>query len=134
MVLRAPGRPSRCSLKTRIRMSIEEVIEQFPVTREQIDSLMAFVRAPSKGPGIRIAEARMLTFSITRSTRSCAIPRWPFRGGSPIARWEEISNGELIDAAERAGFEVMVTTDKNIRYQQNLKGRKIALVVLEHSQ
>ena len=28
----------------------------------------------------------------------------------------------------------MVTTDKNIRYQQNLKGRKIALVVLEHSQ
>jgi len=48
--------------------------------------------------------------------------------------WEEISNGELIDAAEQAGFEVMVTTDKNIRYQQNLKGRKIALVVLEHSQ
>jgi hypothetical protein len=48
--------------------------------------------------------------------------------------WEEISNGDLIDAAEQAGFEVMVTTDKNIRYQQNLKGRKIALVVLEHSQ
>ena len=48
--------------------------------------------------------------------------------------WEELSNGELIDAAERAGFEVMVTTDKNIRYQQNLKARKIALVVLEHSQ
>jgi hypothetical protein len=48
--------------------------------------------------------------------------------------WEEISNGELIDAAEQAGFEVMVKTDKNIRYQQNLKGRKIALVVLEHSQ
>jgi hypothetical protein len=48
--------------------------------------------------------------------------------------WEELANGELIDAAEQAGFEVMVTTDKNIRYQQNLKGRKIALVVLEHSQ
>jgi len=46
--------------------------------------------------------------------------------------WEELANGELIDAAEQAGFEVMVTT--NIRYQQNLKGRKIALVVLEHSQ
>jgi hypothetical protein len=40
----------------------------------------------------------------------------------------------LIDAAEQAGFNVMVTTDKNIRYQQNLKARKIALVVLEHSQ
>ncbi len=48
--------------------------------------------------------------------------------------WEELSNGELIEAAEQAGFEVMVTTDKNIRYQQNLKARKIALVVLEHSQ
>jgi hypothetical protein len=48
--------------------------------------------------------------------------------------WEELSNGELIDLAEQAGFEVMVTTDKNIRYQQNLKARKIAIVVLAHSQ
>jgi hypothetical protein len=48
--------------------------------------------------------------------------------------WEELGNGELMDAAEQAGFEVMVTTDKNIRYQQRLKVRKIALVVLEHSQ
>jgi hypothetical protein len=48
--------------------------------------------------------------------------------------WEELENGDLIDAAELSGFEVMVTTDKNICYQQNLKARKIALVVLEHSQ
>jgi putative NIF3 family GTP cyclohydrolase 1 type 2 len=48
--------------------------------------------------------------------------------------WEELANGELIDAAERAGFDLIVTTDKNIRYQQNLRARKIALVVLEHSQ
>jgi hypothetical protein len=48
--------------------------------------------------------------------------------------WEELSNGELIDAAEQAGFDLMVTTDKNIRHRQNLKTRKIALVVLEHSQ
>jgi hypothetical protein len=48
--------------------------------------------------------------------------------------WEELANGELIDAAEQAGFEVMVTTDKNIRYQQNLRARRIALVVLENSQ
>ena len=48
--------------------------------------------------------------------------------------WEELVNGALIDVAEQAGFEVMVTTDKNIRYQQNLKARKIALVVLAHSQ
>jgi len=48
--------------------------------------------------------------------------------------WEELANGELIDAAVQAGFEVIVTTDKNIRYQQNLASRKIALVVLANSQ
>jgi predicted nuclease of predicted toxin-antitoxin system len=48
--------------------------------------------------------------------------------------WEELENGELIEVAEKEGFELMVTTDKNIRYQQNLEARKIALVVLEHSQ
>src|SRR5271165_4913147 len=44
--------------------------------------------------------------------------------------WDELSNGELLTAAEAAGFEVLVTTDKNIRHQQNLAGRKIAIVVL----
>jgi hypothetical protein len=52
----------------------------------------------------------------------------------PEHTWEELANGELIDEAEQAGFEVMVTTDKNIRYQQNLPSRKIALVVLANSQ
>jgi hypothetical protein len=48
--------------------------------------------------------------------------------------WEELENGALIDAAEQAGFEVLVTTDKNIYHQQNLKVRKIAVVALEYSQ
>jgi hypothetical protein len=48
--------------------------------------------------------------------------------------WHRLANGELIAAAETAGFEVLVTTDKNIRYQQNLKGRKIAFVVLGNQQ
>lgn len=47
--------------------------------------------------------------------------------------WDTLSNGELLRAAETAGFDVLVTTDKNIRYQQNLEGRKIALVVLGDS-
>jgi hypothetical protein len=45
--------------------------------------------------------------------------------------WHAISNGELIAAAEKAGFDVLVTTDKNLRYQQNLSSRRIALLVLE---
>jgi hypothetical protein len=41
-----------------------------------------------------------------------------------------LENGELLTAAEAAGFEVIVTTDRNLRYQQNLSGRGIAAVVL----
>jgi hypothetical protein len=40
----------------------------------------------------------------------------------------------LLEAAEEAGFEVLVTPDKNIRYQQNLTLRRIALVVLGNPQ
>jgi hypothetical protein len=44
--------------------------------------------------------------------------------------WSQLTNGELLAAATEAGFEVLVTTDQNLRYQQNLKDRKIAVVVL----
>jgi hypothetical protein len=44
--------------------------------------------------------------------------------------WDRLTNGELLAAAEEAGFDVLLTTDKNIRYQQNLTGRKIAIVIL----
>jgi hypothetical protein len=42
----------------------------------------------------------------------------------------QMENGELLKAAEASGFDVMVTSDQNIRHQQNLAGRKLALVVL----
>lgn len=44
--------------------------------------------------------------------------------------WNKLKNGELLQKAEEAGFSVLVTTDQNLRYQQNLAGRKIAVVVL----
>jgi hypothetical protein len=47
--------------------------------------------------------------------------------------WDTLSNGALLNAAEEAGFELLVTTDRRIRYQQNLRGRRIALVVLTGS-
>lgn len=47
--------------------------------------------------------------------------------------WERISNGALLKLAEEAGFDLLVTTDKNLRYQQNLADRKISLVVLGQS-
>jgi hypothetical protein len=44
--------------------------------------------------------------------------------------WDTLRNGELLTAAEALGFDMLITTDKNIRYQQNLTGRRIAIVVL----
>jgi predicted nuclease of predicted toxin-antitoxin system len=44
--------------------------------------------------------------------------------------WQELVNGELIAAAEAAGYEILVTADKNLRYQQNLTDRRIAIVIL----
>ena len=48
--------------------------------------------------------------------------------------WDRLVNGELIAAAEAAGFELLLTTDKNMRYQQNLKDRKIAFVIIGNQQ
>ena len=44
--------------------------------------------------------------------------------------WAELTNGALLRTAEESAFDVMITTDKSIRYQQNLTGRTLALVVL----
>jgi hypothetical protein len=44
--------------------------------------------------------------------------------------WERLSNGALLKVAEEAAVDLLFTADRRIRYQQNLAGRKIALVVL----
>ncbi len=49
---------------------------------------------------------------------------------SPDLEWEELKNGRLLKAAEESGFDVIVTADQNVVHQQNLKDRKIAIVVL----
>ena len=48
--------------------------------------------------------------------------------------WDTLKNGELLTAAEAAGFDVLLTTDKNLRHQQILAGRKIAVVILGRQQ
>ncbi|MBL8294878.1 MAG: hypothetical protein JNN08_23735 [Bryobacterales bacterium] len=48
--------------------------------------------------------------------------------------WHEIGNGELIRRAEEAGFDVFVSTDQNICYQQNPEQRLIAIVILTDQQ
>ena len=48
--------------------------------------------------------------------------------------WDRLRNGDLWAAAEEAGFDLLSTTDKNMRYQQNLAVRRIAIVVLGEQQ
>ena len=48
--------------------------------------------------------------------------------------WHEMENGELIEQAGQAGYDVLLGTDKNIRYRQNLTCRKLAIVVLTGQQ
>lgn len=45
------------------------------------------------------------------------------------AGWEDLANGDLIAAAEAALFDVLVTADQSLRYQQNLATRRIGLLV-----
>ena len=44
--------------------------------------------------------------------------------------WSTLLNGELLRVAEDAGFDVLLTTDTNLQFQQNLEGRKLAIIVL----
>ncbi len=44
--------------------------------------------------------------------------------------WSQLQNGDLLREAEAAGFEVFITTDQNLRYQQTITGRRMAILVL----
>jgi predicted nuclease of predicted toxin-antitoxin system len=44
--------------------------------------------------------------------------------------WSSLKNGDLLSRAEAGGYDALITTDQNLRYQQNLSGRKISVVVL----
>jgi len=67
------------------------------------------------------------------------VPMRPYLGGHTVSTaakqgWAKLRNGDLLTAAEEAGFDILLTTDKNMRYQQNLAGRRIAIVVLGQQQ
>lgn len=45
--------------------------------------------------------------------------------------WQALKNGELLDAAEEDGFDVLITNDRSLRYQQNLLARRLAVIQLD---
>ena len=56
------------------------------------------------------------------------LPEWDVRMVQQMG-WAGVKNGELLRRAEQ-GFDPFLTADKNLRYQQNLKGRRLAILVL----
>jgi hypothetical protein len=44
--------------------------------------------------------------------------------------WDRLANGDLIDIAEQDGYEILITTDQNMRHQQSLTCRRLAIIVL----
>jgi hypothetical protein len=44
--------------------------------------------------------------------------------------WSVLTNGDLLAIAEQNGYELMITTDQNLRYQQNLASRQMAIIIL----
>jgi len=59
---------------------------------------------------------------------------WFLRGHEVIRAdelgWQGLDNEALLDAAEQAGFDLLLTCDQNVRYQQNLTTRRLALLIL----
>ena len=44
--------------------------------------------------------------------------------------WDGLKNGSLLEAAERDGFDVLITGDQSLRYEQSLVGRQLAIITL----
>jgi hypothetical protein len=105
-------------------MAVDDLIEQFPITREQIRAV-AGVRRPEPGSSG--------TGALTHVLFGNGVPR----GAASVLKrhvveeardrgWDRLTNGDLLRAAEAAGVDVLLTTDRNIRHQQNLSKRAIA--------
>ncbi len=131
-VFRGTRLPVATVIENLENLSIEEVMEQFDVTREQIRRCSISWRRASRHrrranpsrPPMLILFDHGTPKGLIRALAGHQVITAQSRG------WDELDNGALLDAAEEFGFELMLTTDRRIRYQQNLAGRKIALVVL----
>jgi hypothetical protein len=98
------------------------------VTREQVLDILKHAQGsltPPRKPGCGF-------FRPGRSSTSAAVI-FRTRGHNGLAeRMVGAVEGELLAAADADGFELLVTTDQNLRYQQNLRARRFAVLVSAH--
>lgn len=117
--------------------SIEEIMDWYDVARDQILAVLELLRAawilqccqtPIWHPSMRILFDHNIPAPLAAFLQGHSVIK------AKDAGWDTLDNGDLIAAAEQSGFEVLIAGDKNIRYQQNLRNRKIAIVVLSSPQ
>lgn len=111
--------------------TIDEFLEWFPgVTREQAKTVLEYA---SRSLGDPLAAGRpsmriLLDHNVPERLRRLLTEhhvKTAYERG-----WSVLTNGELLRTTEAAGFGAMMTTDRGIRHQQNLAGRKLSLIVL----
>ena len=113
---------------------IDDFLDWFPgVTRDQVETVLK-ARGTQLGRGIGRAAGAVTSaceFFLTRkrpaplrSTLTAHIVSTAYEMG-----WTQLDNGALLQAAEEE-FDALITTDKNLRYQQGLKGRRLAILIL----
>ena len=96
------------------------------VNREQVHEVLAL----RKGPLISLPLFVKILFDANTPAPLAAFLKRHQVTRTDELGWQGLENGQLLDAAEQAGFAILVTCDQNVRYQQNLSGRSLALVVL----
>jgi uncharacterized protein (DUF433 family) len=108
--------------------TVQEFLEWFPgVSREQVDAVLEYAQR-----SLEAVWRRRVKILFDQGT---PVPlRHSLAGHEVITAyergWNSLKNGELLSAAEAAGFAAILTTDRNLRYQQNLSGRGLAIIVL----
>ena len=114
--------------------------EQFDISEKQIIEVLEFAARSLAAPvpvTVPAPTPLLMLILFDHGNGLAAIAR--FLPGHTVAMakdqgWDTLSNGDLLAEAERAGFDVFLTADKNIQYQQNLASRRIAVVVLSTPQ
>jgi len=97
--------------------SIEEIMEWFDVTRDQVTTVLEFAARSLDAqvpPAIRCSPSMRILFD-----HGTPAPLIPFLEGHTVTKakdagWDTLVNGELLKAAEMAGFDLLLTTDKNM--------------------
>jgi uncharacterized protein (DUF433 family) len=113
---------------------VEEFLEWFPgVTREQVLAVLRYAEETLAEPVAWLGRLTRLRCGFS-STRVRPVPLRCFFSGHEVSTayaegWARFGNGDLLAAAE-GRFDIFITTDKNLRYQQDLRGRTLAIVVL----